>query len=278
MRSFEFFLPVFYAIFIWWFTTGLIVVVYGRSRPVQKIAFGLATILLAAALTGILVTRHESSTFAVYAGVSCGVVIWGWHVASYYLGFVTGRRPADDPPPASLSLGRSFQQAFKAGIYHELLILLTAVLLAAMSWSAANRWALWTFLTLWLMHTSGKLNVFLGVRNFHIELLPHHLRYLDPLLGKSKGNALLPLVVIFAASFGLMLYYLGISPGTEAAETTGFLFVGTMILLGVFEHCLLVLPLPATLWGWGVRELPQPAESENKPSQSKPAAIRILSD
>jgi hypothetical protein len=47
------------------------------------------------------------------------------------------------------------------------------------------------------------------------------------------------------------------TPAIESGQSVGLLLVSTMILLGVLEHWLLVLPLPATLWGWGIRALPQ---------------------
>ncbi|MEO0562086.1 MAG: alpha/beta fold hydrolase, partial [Chloroflexota bacterium] len=104
-----------------------------------------------------------------------------------------------------------------------------------------------------LMHFSAKLNVFLGVRNFRVEFLPRRMHYIDRLLTKRTSNAIFPVSILLATSVGLTLIYQGIAPGTSPAHTTGYLFVATMIGLGVIEHWMLVLPLPSALVGFEMR-------------------------
>lgn len=251
---------VVYALFLWWFVTGLIVVVYGRSRWITHLYFICATVVMLLAVGGLVLTRNQTEAVGVYLALTCGILLWGWQVTAYYLGYVTGpqseatvREMAGRP----LSLGLRFRYALQASLFHELSIVSLALVLVGLTWAAANRWGLWIFLALWLMHSLAKLNVFLGVRNFRIEFLPAHLHYLEVVLSKRKNNPLLLITVVVGLAVCLAFFYRAIIPGVTPADTIGFLVVGTMIGLGVVEHLLLVLPIPSILWGWGFRPVPQ---------------------
>ncbi|MBK8987089.1 MAG: DUF3623 domain-containing protein [Chloroflexi bacterium] len=256
--------PILFAVFLWWFTTGLVIAVYGRSPRLVRLCFGGATVALLAALWGLVATRPFTQPPHIYLAFSCGLVIWGWQTASYYLGYVTGPQGKDTAikQPPQDDLVYRFRHAFRAGLYHELLVLAFALLLIALTWSHANQWGLWIFLAMWLMHSSAKLNVFLGVRNFRMELLPPHLHALDGLLGKQPSNFFFPISVMVASIVSLFLFYQAIIPRTTPSQAIGYLLVSTMIGLGVIEHLLLVLPIPATLYGWGIRPLPPTAVAE----------------
>lgn len=265
MQSLAFLTAVLYALFLWWFVTGLIVVVYGRSRWVVNLYFVCATIIMVLALAGLVLTRQQTQPAAVYLALTCGILIWAWQVTAYYLGYVTGPRHIKEflellPAMNNSQMGLffRFRHALQASLFHELLIVGFVVLLAGILWNAANKWGLWIFLALWVMHSLAKLNVFFGVRNFRIEFLPAHLHYLDVVLSKQKNNLLLLLTIVVGLASSLVFFYQGIIPGVMPGQAIGFLVVGTMIALGVIEHLLLVLPLPAILWGWGIRLLPQP--------------------
>ena len=54
----------------------------------------------------------------------------------------------------------------------------------AVTWGGANQVGTWTFLLLWWMHQSARLNVFLGVRNLNEEFLPDHLSFLRSFLNQ----------------------------------------------------------------------------------------------
>jgi putative photosynthetic complex assembly protein 2 len=280
MQPLTFFGPVFFAIFLWWFTTGLIIAVYGRSPRLVSICFGGATVALFAAMWGLVATRPFTQPLHIYIAFSCGLVIWGWQTASYYLGYVTGPRSqqaAADVTDLSIQddVVYRFRLAFRAGVYHELLVVLFVLLLVGLTWSSANQWGLWIFVAMWIMHSSAKLNVFLGVRNFRIELLPSHLHHLDGLLNKQPSNAFFPVSVVAASTVSLFMFYQAIIPRTAPSQAIGYLLVATMIGLGVIEHLLLVMPIPATLYGWGIRRLPSTAVTENTPRQ-KNAPLRAM--
>lgn len=269
-----FYQPVLFALFVWWFVTGLVFVAYGRSSRITHLYFLVATVLMLLAVAGFIYALEITTPAGVYLSLTCGVFIWGWQVASYYLGYITGpEQSATFYDKVWEGNGRShspftrFRYALQASIYHELLILSFLALLVFLSHSSPNRWGLWVFLAMWLMHTLAKLNVFLGVRNFRIEFLPAHLHKLSHLLSKRSSNPLMPITVTFGSCVALLLFYRGIVPDASPDHTVGYLAVGTMLALGVVENALLVLPLPATLWGWGIRSLP---DSANAPTDMLP--------
>lgn len=235
--------------------------VYGRARYVIQGWFVLATLVMAGALGGLVITARMVQPSSVYLAFTCGVIVWGWLVAAYYLGFITGPladdRQTEMPSPAThTTLLERFRRALRASVYHELLVLAVALVLAVLILPHVNRWGFWSFLLLWLMHTSAKLNVFFGVRNFQVDFLPGHLHYLDRLITKRSSNAFFPLSICLSSSAALALLYQSIMPHATEEQVIGSLLLLTMLVLGIIEHWLLVVPLPTMLWGWGVRKLP----------------------
>lgn len=269
MTHWGYLLSVFFAVFLWWFSTGSIMALYGRPQRVVRVGFAVLSAGGLSALLLLLALRENAAPVAVLLSVTSGVTLWGWQLAAHYFGYVTG--PALPPitrSHAQRSLPERLGLALRLTLYHELLAVLTGVLLIALTWGAANAWGAWIYAVLWLMHASAKLNVFLGVRNFRIEMLPSEMRYLGHLLERRPYNALFPVSVALASGVALVLGYQAVNPGVEPGYALGLIQVATMITLGVFEHWLLVLPLPATLWGWGLRALPEVVEvtSQHPPS------------
>jgi len=280
-------LSVLYTIFIWWFTTGLVIVLYGRSRRTVRLFFLGATAALGLAFAGLIFTRDQHGPLASYLAVTCGVIIWAWQIGGYYLGFITGPDHSRRLLEARIGKGQQrgiserFWLALHFSLYHELLAVAVGILIALLTTESASRWALWMYVALWLMHASAKLNVFLGVRNFRIDFLPRQLHILESLLSKRETNPLFPVSILVASSVTLALLYHAISPATSAGDTVGLVLVATMIGLGVLEHLLLVIPIPATLYGWGIRAIDKPGAETSIDSAEPPmrvAAERVRSE
>ena len=262
MQPILFFQPVLFAIFLWWFLTGLVFTLFNRPRAITLVGFGLITFVMGAAFGGIWLTRGESGSLAIYTSLACGMVIWGWQTASYYLGFITGPVSsfASEKVKGTQTIAGRFWAALKMGLWHEVTIIGFALLLAAITWAQPNRWGLWIYIAVWLMHSLAKLCIFFGVRNFRVEFMPEHMQPLTPLLKQDvENNRLLPLGIMLGMSFALMLIYHGIAPTTPADSRIGFLVLGATVGLGTVEILLLAMPISAMLWGWGVRTLPQHA-------------------
>jgi len=112
----------------------------------------------------------------------------------------------------------------------------------------------WTFLLLWVMRLSAKLNLFLGVSNHGEELLPGRLRYLATYFGRRSMNLLFPVAVTAATTLAALLWLHAAAPGASAHDSVALALVAAMLTLAVVEHWFMVLPLQGTaLWHWAMQ-------------------------
>jgi putative photosynthetic complex assembly protein 2 len=182
-------------------------------------------------------TRDSQSPGAIYASFVAALAVWAWHEVSYLFGYVSGPRPEACPP--GLTTLQRFRRGVKTCLYHELAVIATAALLLALTINAANRLALSTFVVLWLMRWSAKLNIFFGVRNLHQEYWPAHLRYLQSYVGVRPWNALFPWSLLAGASAILLLLSGAVQPA--GAGRTASLLLVTLLVLALLEHSLMML-------------------------------------
>ncbi len=239
--------PVLYALFVWWFSTGLII--WLDNLPARTFRWSMAggTALFALALWQLAATSASATAPAAYAAFTWAVLAWGWHEMAFFMGYVTG--PRRTACPAGCGGWAHFWHGVQACLWHELAILATAGVIVWASWGAPNQAGTWTFMVLWAGRTSAKLNFFLGVRNLGEEFLPARLAYLKSFFRRRAMNPLMPI------SVGAGLLWMGTLAGTDGMGQVGQTFVMTMLTLAVIEHVVLVLPLPfARLWGWAVTE------------------------
>jgi putative photosynthetic complex assembly protein 2 len=248
----ELLLPILFTLFVWWFSTGLILWVDGLPRSTHPVSFALASGLLTAGLAGLAVTAGDASVSGAYAAFGCGVMIWAWHETGFLLGFVTG--PRNTASPSNCPPGRRLLFAIQTILYHELALALTMALVVYITWDAPNRVGMWTFVILWTMRQSAKLNLFLGVRNLSEEFLPDHLGYLSSYFTRRRMNLLFPLSVTVSTVLAVVLWRDALAPHTTPFERTGLSFAGTLLTLAILEHWFLVLPFPTqALWRWAMR-------------------------
>ncbi len=248
---FELALPVVFAVFVWWFSTGIVLLLDGLPRTTFRWSHLLSTLLALGAFWGLVHTATQTSAAGAFCAFTCALLVWGWHELSFLTGWVTGprRRPAD----AGVRGWPRFVQAVQAILWHELAILASGVVIAALTWGAANRVGTWTFAVLWLMRISAKLNVFLGVRNLNVALLPPHLAYLGSYFRRRAMNLLFPLVVTLATVVAVWIVAGALAQPAGSAGATGALLVATLLVLAILEHWLLVLPIESTaLWRWAL--------------------------
>ncbi len=244
-------LAIIYALFIWWFSTGLILYLDGLPRRTFSVSMVVMTAIALAALYGLWFSGSDTSVAGVYLSFTCGLLIWAWHELSFLTGYLTG--PRRTPCPETRSLWTRFRYASETVIHHEIAIAATAALMAALTWGASNKIGLWTFVILWLMRLSAKLNIFLGVANLAEEFLPPHLRYLESYFRRRPLNLLFPVSVTVSTVVTVLILERGLADGVPAGEAVGAVFLGTLLALAVLEHWFLVLPIPATaLWQWAL--------------------------
>jgi putative photosynthetic complex assembly protein 2 len=261
----EVMLPVLFAVFIWWFSTGLVLVLDGLPKQTFRWSILISSLLAAGAFAGLAHTAGQSSTMGAYCSFSCALLVWGWHELTFLTGWLTGPRKQPSPPDSD-GWARFFQ-AVGAIVWHELAILASGLLIIALTWGAPNQVGAWTFSVLWVMRTSAKLNLFLGVRNLSEEFLPAHLAYMESFFRRRAMNLLFPFSLVGACAVLALVVMRAVEPGLPEGQVVGWMLVASLLFLAIVEHLLLVLPLPSTaLWRWALRQRastsPQPAAAK----------------
>ena len=244
--------PIGFAVFSWWIGTGLVFIAERavRGRPVAALALILATGALS--LAGVVQSSLGTEPGAAYLAFASSIGLWGALELSFLTGLVTG--PRVQPCESGRGGWRHFGHAVMALLYHELALLLCGVAVAAICWHQPNPTAACTYTLLWVMRESAKLNLYLGVRNTAVELLPRHLAHLGTYFGKRKANALLPVSIAAAALADGALLRHAISTVATPQETATGLLLAALLALAIVEHIVLVLPVrPDALWTWATR-------------------------
>jgi putative photosynthetic complex assembly protein 2 len=148
---------------------------------------------------------------------------------------------------------RHFGHALMASLYHELAVLALASAVVALAWRQPNRVGVWTFVVLWWMHQSARVNVFLGVRNIDEQFLPAHMDWLRGFIAKAPMNFLFPVSVSVSTGVAVLLFAHVADAAAGSGAQAGLMLTGTLMVLAILEHWLLMLPWStARLWNWGL--------------------------
>ena len=276
----EYVLPVLYALFLWWFSTGAILYLDGLRQDSFKWSMLGATVLLAGAFFLLQRTANDTSIWGAYAAFTAGLVMWGWQQISFYMGYVTGPRKTMCTP--GCSGWRHFGHALQTSLYHEASILISGGLCMWLTWGTPNQIGLWTFLILWWMHESARLNVFFGVRNVNEDFLPEHMAFLKSFLKQRPMNLLFPVSVTVSTVLTMWTVQQAIAALTPF-QAAGYSFLAALLALAVLEHWFLVLPLPSEqLWQWALKKQPQSEQTlatvPLKPLRKPPRGIVMRRD
>lgn len=248
----QYLLPAAFTLFVWWFSTGVILYL-GRLPPwTFKWTMLKSTLLLCFALVGLSISASSATVSSAYCAFTCALLIWGWQEIAFLLGYVTGARRSECPADS-----RGWKRAWQATetiLHHEFALVVLAILVFAVSWNKPNQTGWWTYLVLWTMRLSAKLNLFLGVRNLSENFLPAHLAYLQTYFTRRSWNWLMPISVAAAVTVLVPLWMAASVQPAEGFAATSLCLVAGLLTLAVVEHVFMILPLPTTwLWKWGMR-------------------------
>ena len=237
--------PVGFALFLWWFSTGVILLADRLPKITPRMTMLIATLIGLVALSAVWLTHDSATVTGAFVGFAAGLTLWGWHEVSFLSGTITGPR-RDDCPPEATGV-RRFVYATQTLIHHEIAIAATVAGLAVLLWNAPNQIALWTFVVLWGMRLSAKFNIFLGVPNITEEFLPAHLDHLKTYFRNRALNLLFPVSVTIGT---MLVFWLGQQAvGANGHAEAALVLLATLTALGVIEHWFLVLPWrDAELW------------------------------
>ncbi len=244
-------LAVLATLFVWWFSTGVIFWLDGLPARRHRLTVSVATVLLASALWGVWATAGDTSVRGAYLSFASGLMVWAWVEITFLTGLLTG--PNRAPRPPGLAFSQRLRLAIGAILWHELVILCLVALVFALSWSGENTIAAWTVAILWIMRTSTKLNLFLGVRNTYAQLLPPQLHHIASHFTTARMNPLYPTAIAAATTLAVLLLSASMAAEATPFAATGLAILGTLAALGAIEHAFLMLPVRTeALWAWSL--------------------------
>jgi putative photosynthetic complex assembly protein 2 len=244
--------PILVVLFVWWFSTGIVLFAVRSPRSSYRWSLWVATTLLALGIYGIAWSAGEATVTGAYVAFMSALLIWAWPEITFLMGYITG--PRRRPSPPGCGLGRHFVYATQAILYHEIAILAAGLVILALTFGAENQIGAATYLVLWVMRLSAKLNVFLGVPNLAEQFLPRHLRHLKSYFKKAPMNVFFPLAVTAATLVLAVVVQIATAADATPFVVAGYTLVATILALAIIEHWFLVLPLPdAALWTWALK-------------------------
>ncbi|TDL78235.1 DUF3623 domain-containing protein [Palleronia sediminis] len=238
------------ALFLWWFSTGVILWAVKRADGRGAGAHGrvlLASVpVLVAGIAGVIVTRDMGGPLAIYGAFLSALAIWGWIETAFLTGCVTG--PRRDEMPFCVTEAQRFRAAWSALAWHELLLAAGLVAIWAATRGAETTLAFWTYAVLFGARISAKLNIFFGVPRINAQFLPEPLAHLPSYFRQGPVSWLFPVSIL-----GLTL---AVFCWIERLAVTGepaFALLLCLTTLALLEHWLMVLPLPdESLWRWAL--------------------------
>ncbi|GAC1299784.1 MAG: putative photosynthetic complex assembly protein PuhE [Steroidobacteraceae bacterium] len=240
-----------YAVVVWWFTTGAILLLDRLDRATFRWSMCAATIALGAAGYLVYTSAFDVTAKGAYVAFTCAIVTWGWLEMSFLMGFITG--PRTHACAERCSGWSHFRHAAQAIIYNEIATVAGAAAIVAATHGAPNQVALWTYALLWAMRLSAKFNLFLGVPNLGEKFLPEHLLYLKSFFRKRPMNGLFPVSVTVATLLAARLLQKHLSAADDF-QAVGYALLSSLSALALIEHWFMVLPLPnEKLWMWALK-------------------------
>jgi putative photosynthetic complex assembly protein 2 len=234
----------------WWLSTG-VVLLLNRQKPAwQRGSMLVVTGLALLSLVYLPERAQDRSAAGALFGFGQGLIIWAWLEMTYLMGVITG--PRKTPCPADANLSRRFWLGLQTSLYHELTVIALVLAVVLLTGAGPNKVAAATFVSLWLMRWSAKLNLFLGVRNYNSDWFPQHLQYLDSYTRRAPMNLLFPISVTAGTAVAVLLLYQAMSTNDPFLRSADLL-VSALLSLAVLEHWFLMYPFgESALWKWAL--------------------------
>ncbi len=245
-------LAALFALFLWWFSTGIILWRVRRAdnigpdAHIWSVLLGLPLLILGVA--GFLHSLGDASTFGVHMAFLSALAIWGWIELAFLSGIITG--PVTKPCPPGASEWQRFIYATGTIAWHEILLALTTLIMWQMAWTQANHFGFLTFVVLFAARISAKLNLFFGVANINTEFLPSTLAHLPSYFRRAPMNGFFP-VSVTALCFAAGCWMERLFDAQTEGAAAGYALLTALTLLALLEHWFMVLRLPdQKLWRW----------------------------
>lgn len=238
------------AIFIWWFSTGIILLAVRRA---DRSGRHLQTVLAALPLLGfggwsVWVSLTDPSILGVSLGFLGALAVWGWLELAFLAGVIAG--PMKEPCLPGLQGTDRFFRAFSALAYHELSLAFGFLVLVYISIDMPNQMAMASYLVLFMARILAKLNLFFGVPRINTEFVPARMEHLKSYFCRGPVTWAFPVAVTILTALLAVCAERLWSAGSEPTQI-GFALLTALTALALLEHWLMVVPLPdAKLWRW----------------------------
>jgi putative photosynthetic complex assembly protein 2 len=243
---------VIYSVVFWWLSTAAII--YFNFQPnYRAVVFGIALALMLGAIYTLYAHRQSETVASAFLTFTAGSIVWAFVEVSFYTGYIVGPqvRPIFTVGPSVIG----FFKAIHRSLYHEGLVLGLVGLMIVLGIGAKNKFGVYTFLMYWFMHQSAKLNIFLGVMNTGREFVPDTVADMTQYMTIAHMNWLFPFSITFCTLLvAQLLKKVGMAQEPQWRRV-GFAIIGTMALMALLEHWLLVLPLNQSLWDIVIKRL-----------------------
>lgn len=230
---------VIFAIVLWWVSTGAIIVMYRKDPWTYDATVGAYSVVAAVSVVCIILLRHTTSLWAVYASFSAGTLLWGWNLACYYTGYITG--PKEPRPEGTLTDAERFRHAMIRGAYHEGISLVLVAGSVWLAWGASNIAGFGCVILFYTLHMLSKLCIYFGVANFSGAWLPAHLQYITAYFGPKQFHwfTVGAICVGFAGSVWSIN---GVVQASETHHAVTYAFWGLICAAAVLELVVLLIP------------------------------------
>jgi putative photosynthetic complex assembly protein 2 len=254
-------LPLLFATVLWFVATGFVLWLDRLPSTTWPASIVGATVASGFAMAAIIATAPLTGSTAAYVAFAASLLLWGWHELSFLMGFVTG--PNREPCPPGATGWRRFRLAAATLIHHEVAMFATILVIAAATWGQPNQTATLTFLLLFFMRLSAKLNIFAGVPHLSIEMMPDHMRYLASYFRIRPPRILF---VLSLAGISVLAAWLGHAAlSAEGGLATCYALAFALVILAFIEHGFLVVPWQDTaLFRWAIPESQRNFAKDNK--------------
>jgi putative photosynthetic complex assembly protein 2 len=229
----------------WWLGTGMVLYLQQRLKHTGA---ALITTLCLLSMTSLAVLKYSSlqlESWHSYAGFIAAVVLWGCLELSYFTGLIGGVHKLHCPKNCNTAM--RFRLALGASIWHELSVLAVALIVLELCRHGSNPSGMYTFMVLWLMRWSAKLNLFWGVPNFNTDWFPAHMNHLHSYMKSSRVSLFFPLSVLAASAVAINLMIHTVSAPPAQSLSTALPCV--LLVLAILEHLFMALPISdSALW------------------------------
>lgn len=251
------------AAFSWWLATGIVIVLARAGDRRFGMVMAFMTTLAAAGMLGLYLTSGTITAGSAYHAFFAALLLWAWHETAFLLGIVTGpRRIEADAAPSGQS---RFAAAFQTVRDHELALAATAVAMIALLAGSGNKTGLYTFLILWVMRISTKLNIYLGARHAVSDMLPARLSYLKSYFRTDRTSRWFWVSLAAVTAIFTVLTHLAVS-APHNHDAVKWSLIASFAGLALIEHLFLVLPIrDSALWAWAMERRTRTARPASRP-------------